>query len=114
MINKYVKHLLTILFSILISNQVLGQEQQMIQVFCEKTSVVINNIKKEYGEDLLLWGRGPEGSTGLMTLWINPSASTWTILVSQTDGKTCVIGAGRDLTVNTPQIKGQKNVLPSL
>lgn len=86
----------------------------MIQVFCEKTSIVINNIKKEYREELLLWGRGPEGSTGLMTLWVNPAASTWTILVSQPDGKTCVIGAGRELTVNTPEIKGQKNVLPSL
>ncbi len=107
------KYLITILFAILCGDA-FSQEKQLIQIHCDKTETVISTIRKEYGQEMLLWGKGPEGSTGLMSLWINASTNTWTMLVSHQDEKTCIIGGGRDFTVRPPEKPKSNGIRPLL
>lgn len=84
-----------------------AQTEQAIRVNCLDTKILYDVLTKEYGEQLLLYGRGPEGSTGIMNLWVNGTTLTWTIVVTNTDGTSCIIGNGRELAIRSP--KTQKN-----
>lgn len=85
----------TILMLCLTAN---AQEEQVFKSYCDKTEKIFNELRTNYGEQPLLGGRGPEGSTGVMTLWINASTNNWTILVTYPE-KTCVVGGGINLTL---------------
>ena len=74
-----------------------AQEEQLFKSYCDKTDKIFSELRS-LGEQPLLGGKGPEGSTGIMTMWINPTSNNWTILVTYPE-KTCVIGGGRDFTV---------------
>jgi hypothetical protein len=76
-----------------------AQTQQAIRVNCIDTKILYDTLTKEHGEQPLLYGRGPEGSTGIMNLWVNGTTLTWTIVVTNTDGTSCIIGNGRELTI---------------
>lgn len=88
-----------------------AQEEQYFKSHCDKTDKIFNDLK-ELGERVLLAGKGPENSTGIMTVWINPSNNGWTILVTYPD-KTCIIGWGRELTLRQLE-KSKQNVPKSL
>ena len=88
-----------------------AQEEQLFKSYCDKTDKIFSELRT-LGEQPLLGGKGPEGSTGIMTLWINPTSNNWTILVTYPD-KTCVIGGGRELTIR-PSEKPKQNVPRSL
>lgn len=106
------KYLITLL--LVTCTQVYAQEQQLIQIYCDRTETIINSLRKDGGQEVLLWGRGPEGTTGLMSLWINSSTNTWTILTSHQDGKTCIIGGGRDFTVRPAEKPKSNGIKPLL
>jgi hypothetical protein len=88
---------LSLLLASLASN-VHAQEEQTFKSYCDKTEKIFNELRTSMGEQPLLGGRGPEGSTGIMTLWVNPSTRSWTILVTYPE-KTCVIGGGSNITL---------------
>lgn len=92
-----IKILVTALLLLMLS-PLYAQEQQAIRVYCNESKVIWQQLRKEYGEEPILLGRGPEGTTGVMTLWMNPNTLTWTILVTTSD-KTCIIGGGGNFTI---------------
>lgn len=75
-----------------------AQEEQSFKSYCDKTEKIFNDLRTNYREQPLLGGKGPSNTTGVMTLWINPTTNSWTILVTYPE-KTCVIGGGVDLTL---------------
>lgn len=74
-----------------------AQEEQVFKSYCDKTEKIFFELK-QVGEQLLLIGKGPDGSNGIMSLWINATNNNWTILVSYSE-KTCIIGWGKELTL---------------
>lgn len=88
-----------------------AQEEQLFKSYCDNTDKIFSDLRA-LGEQPLLGGKGPEGSTGVMTLWINASTNNWTILVTYPE-KTCVIGGGTNLTLR-PAEKPKSNAPKSL
>jgi len=88
-----------------------AQEEQLFKSYCDKTDKIFSELRT-LGEQPLLGGKGPEGSTGIMTLWINAATNNWTIIVTYPE-KTCVIGGGTNLTLR-PTEKPKQNVPKSL
>lgn len=78
-----------------------AQEEQVFKSYCDKTDKIFSDLRA-VGEQPLLGGKGPEGTTGVMTLWINANTNAWTILVTYPE-KTCIIGGGRNFTVRQPE-----------
>lgn len=83
---------------LLLTSPTHAQEQQAIRVYCNESQIIWGQLKKEYGEEPIAYGKGPEGTTGIMTLWLNSKTLSWTILVTQ-ENKSCVVGGGTSFTV---------------
>ena len=103
MLNK-----LLLVATLLTATATYAQTEQAIKINCFETKRLYDILTGEYGEQPLLYGRGPEGTTGLMNLWVNGSTLTWTMVLTNTDGTSCIIGNGRDLTIR--QSKNQKSL----
>ena len=66
-------------------------------IACESRSTALKNIQGTYGEALVAYGLDVGGN--LIELYRNPKTKSWTILVSFTKEKSCLMGAGSKLEV---------------
>jgi len=92
-----IKNLIACLSALIVTT--VHAEEQAIRILCFPTNIVFEKLQKEYREQPIAYGRGPEGSTGVMSLWVNSTTLTWTIIVSHNEGKSCIVGEGRELTI---------------
>lgn len=90
-----------------------AQEEQVFKSYCDNTDKIFNDLRTSYGEQPLLGGKGPSDSTGVMTLWVNPSTKSWTILVTYPE-KTCVIGGGTNFTLRQVEKSKLNDIKPLL
>lgn len=74
------------------------ESQQQVKLYCNDTKFVFETLRKDYGEEPFVYGKVSKTTPHIMTLWINPKTSTWTMLVSTGD-KTCIMGGGSDLNI---------------
>lgn len=65
------------------------------EIYCDKTSTIMNTLRKEYKELPFSFGKANDEAGSTMSLWINPTTKTWTILATKKE-VTCVIGTGQD------------------
>jgi hypothetical protein len=75
------------------------------EFYCYETDALIRSLLNSYKETPLVIGKNNDQSSSNMSLWVNPSTRTWT-LVATKDDISCVIGSGSDIKLN-PMSKGQ-------
>ena len=59
---------------------------------CADRDTVIASLSDKYSEHHL--ASGLQSASGLMELWVSEAEGTWTILLTQPDGRTCVMASG--------------------
>lgn len=75
-----------------------AQEVITTDIYCDKTSTIMNTLKKDYREFPFLLGKANDAAKSVMSLWVNPTTKSWTIL-STKEEITCVIGTGQDFNL---------------
>lgn len=83
------KPLLASLTATLISAPVLAQANN-----CAPRDVVVDRLSLTYGE--VFNGGGLQSDEAVFEVWISEEAGTWTILMTQADGTSCIMAAGTD------------------
>jgi len=69
------------------------------QTACAPRDTLVENLSERYGEVLTSGGLG--GPTKLFELWTGESGS-WTILVTDASGTSCIVATGRNWTEFPP------------
>ncbi len=59
---------------------------------CAARQTVLDYLTREHQESPVAMGRANNG--GVVEVLTNPGGSTWTILITLPDGRTCMIAAG--------------------
>ncbi len=77
-------------------------QQRSIRVVCGETKKMFNDLATDYGEKPIIYGRGPGERPGIMTMWVNEETLTWTLVVTHSNGTSCIIGGGTDFTIQAP------------
>lgn len=75
-----------------------------IKIPCDDTAIIVNTLKKDYRELPFILGKANDIAGTIMSLWINPSSKSWTILSTKND-LTCIVGAGEKLEVIIPKVE---------
>ena len=65
------------------------------KLFCTDTKTIIESLRKSYKELPFIIGKTEDNVNSIMSLWINPTSKTWTILATKEE-ITCVVGVGKD------------------
>lgn len=68
------------------------------EMMCEKTSIVVDGLKKEYGEIPVVLGKSDDIANSVMSLWTNPKTDSWTIVATK-DEVSCIVGSGQNLKI---------------
>ncbi|SFJ34407.1 hypothetical protein [Celeribacter neptunius] len=71
----------------LIATPVLAQQN------CGSRDQVLNRLESKYGESRQSIGLAP--NSGVVEVFASPETGTWTILMTQPDGTTCLIASGQ-------------------
>jgi hypothetical protein len=66
-----------------------------LEAVCDDTQIVTKRLFNTFGEVPIIRGLTSDVSGTVMTMWLNPKDSSWTILATK-DKITCVIGYGKD------------------
>lgn len=67
-------------------------------MLCDETKILVKSLREKYQEMPIISGKTEDEAGSIMTLWMNPSNETWTILATNKD-YSCVIGVGNKLKV---------------
>lgn len=59
---------------------------------CADRDRVVASLTDQYSEKHL--ASGLQSSSGLMEIWVSETDGTWTILLTQPDGRTCIMASG--------------------
>lgn len=59
---------------------------------CAQRDLVISKLENSFGESRLAVGL--RGQASLLEIWASAESGTWTILVTNTDGISCVMASG--------------------
>ena len=62
------------------------------QTACGPRDQLVTKLEDGYGESRL--GAGLRGSASIFEIWASASSGTWTILVTNTEGISCVMASG--------------------
>jgi len=62
------------------------------RAMCADRDKVVASLSDRYSERHL--ASGLQSAFGLMEIWVSESDRTWTILLTQPDGQTCVMASG--------------------
>lgn len=66
--------------------------------YCDGTETIVKNLKETYKEAPILMGKTSDEAKSVMTLWINPTNKSWTILATS-EKISCIIGVGDNFKV---------------
>lgn len=61
---------------------------------CAKSKAVRDNLAGKFGEAKVATGVIDTGR--VMEIWINPKSGTWTVLLTMTNGNSCIMSGGQD------------------
>lgn len=85
------KHLIALAFAgALLPQTAAAQGQQN----CAPRDVVVERLNATYGE--VFSGGGLQNADAVFEVWTSKSDGTWTILMTRSDGMSCVMAAGTD------------------
>ena len=71
-------------------------------VICNPRSVIVEHLKKEYGEQPLMFGLNNDGR--VIELFVTPNGATWTLLVTNMRGISCVVTSGETWEKTAPKL----------
>lgn len=71
---------------------------------CYNTTELFKSLKEKYKEVPFMTGRAGDFANSIVSIWMNPVDSTWTIVATKND-ITCVVGMGTDMKI-VPHTKG--------
>ena len=74
------------------------EEVVTVQLPCYDTKMIFEKLRKVYKESPILIGKTTDAAASVMSLWINPTTNTWTIIATK-DTLSCIIGVGTDFTL---------------
>lgn len=77
------------------------------EMLCDDTKIIVDSLKETYHEIPVIMGKTGDEAGSVMTIWINPSSETWTIIATNKD-YSCVVGSGDKFTVI--DYKRKKNI----
>ena len=81
------------------SNEVITFES-----YCDETRKIGQELSEKYQEYPLVYGNTADIGKSLMSLWINPTTKSWTIVATK-DDLSCIIGYGDNFNIIKKQPK---------
>ena len=76
---------------------------------CYNTVKVFNELQKTYKEAPMVLGKTSDEAKSTMTLWINATTKTWTIVATK-DAFSCIVGAGTDIELSPLFLKKKDSI----
>ena len=83
---------LTVLITALVFAAPAAWAQSNPQSTCGPRDLVISKLEGSYGESRM--GAGLRGTASILEIWASADSGTWTVLVTNTDGISCVVASG--------------------
>lgn len=72
---------------------------------CGARDSVVENLKDKYSEQLTVGGlQKTRGSQAVMEIWSSVETGTFTVLLTQANGITCIVAAGTDFFEALPKL----------
>lgn len=87
-----------IIVSVMLGLNVSASELVPTDMYCDKTEVIFDSLKKQYGEIPVLIGKAEDMAKSTMTFWTNSDTNTWSIVATK-DETSCIIGVGDKLKI---------------
>ena len=61
---------------------------------CAERGVIVDRLKEKYRESHRASGLGTD--TKMVEIWASPESGSWTILITEANGKSCIAAAGQN------------------
>jgi hypothetical protein len=105
------KHLTTLLLSLPFYAYAQNKPDEIVnaRLECYNTERVFTELQKTYKEAPILLGKTSDQAKSTMTLWINTTTKSWTIIATK-DTLSCIVGAGTDVEL-TPAFTKKKDYI---
>lgn len=75
-----------------------AEDVRGVKVVCDKTEVIISQLKEKFKEIPILAGKNLNSVRSTISVWGNPATETFTILDSHGD-TSCVLAIGTDIVI---------------
>ena len=74
----------------------------LAQVICPPRSVLVEHLKEKYNEEPLAFGLNNDGR--VLELFGTPGGKTWTMLITDARGMSCVVTSGENWRKALPKL----------
>ncbi|KIC38464.1 hypothetical protein RA27_18595 [Ruegeria sp. ANG-R] len=75
---------------------------------CAEREHVITKLQKNYAEELTFGGlQKSRGAQSVMEVWTSRETGSYTVLVTQANGISCIVAVGTDFFEAIPKIKAE-------
>ena len=65
---------------------------------CFETETLVKELRGKFKEIPFIYGKTHDVAETTMSMWVNPSTKTWTIVATK-NSLSCVIGYGKDMQI---------------
>ena len=105
------KHLTTLLISLPFYSYAQNKPDEIVnaRLECYNTMKIFTELQKTYKETPIILGKTNDEAKSTMTLWINATTKSWTIIATK-DTLSCIVGAGTDVEL-TPAFSKKKDYI---
>nr|WP_170612824.1 hypothetical protein [uncultured Ruegeria sp.] len=94
------------LFSIALTFGMAATAPPVLAQSCAVREHVISNLQDKYAEELAFGGlQKSRGAQSVMEVWTSKETGSYTVLVTQANGITCIVAVGTDFFEAIPIIK---------
>jgi hypothetical protein len=76
---------------------------------CYNTMKVFTELQKTYKEAPMVLGKTSDEAKSTMSLWINATTKSWTIVATK-DTLSCIVGAGTDIELSPLFLKKKDSI----
>ncbi len=73
------------------------------QTTCAERDMVVEKLEGRYGEAFA--GGGLQNSSSVFEVWFSEEKGTWTILMTRSNGMTCIMASGTNWREGEPGLK---------
>jgi len=76
----------------------------MAEVVCAPRAELIEKLSAAYGE--ARQGMGMRGAHSVMEVWASDRTGSWSVIMTYSDGNSCIVAAGEDWTTDPAILAG--------
>jgi hypothetical protein len=75
--------------------QASNAEESFVQatLYCDETKKIMNTLRQTFKEMPFVFGKTNDDAKSVMSLWVNPTTKSWSIIATKKD-ISCVVGVG--------------------